>query len=127
MAKLLRVCGWAGLGFSIAYLGVGLSPTLAVAVVFVALAHLGGGAQWTLSTLGLQMEAPDELRGRVLAGDFALVTLMLSLTSIAAGLVSEWIGVRSTIVLFSCLAACAAMTYLASTRSLRQRLHNASQ
>jgi MFS family permease len=95
-----------------------------VAVVFVALAHLGGGAQWTLSTLGLQMEAPDELRGRVLAGDFALVTLMLSLTSIAAGLVSESIGVRSTIVLFSCLAACAAMTYLASTRSLRERLRN---
>lgn len=126
MAKLLRVCGWAGLGFSVAYLGVGLSPTLAVAVVFVALAHLGGGAQWTLSTLGLQMEAPDELRGRVLAGDFALVTLMLSLTSIAAGLVSESIGVRSTIVLFSCLAACAAITYLGSTRSLRQHLRNAS-
>jgi MFS family permease len=126
MAKLLRVCGWSGLGFSIAYLGVGLSPSLMVAVVFVALAHLGGGAQWTLSTLGLQMEAPDELRGRVIAGDFALVTLMLSLTSIAAGLVSESIGVRSTIVMFSCLAACAAITYLASTRSLRQRLRNAS-
>lgn len=122
MAKLLRVCGLAGLGFAISYLGVGLSPHLFVAVVFVALAHFGGGAQWTLSTLGLQMEAPDHLRGRVLAGDFALVTLMLSLTSIAAGIVSELLGVRSTIVLFSCLAACAAMSYLAATRKLRQRL-----
>lgn len=122
MAKLLRVCGLAGLGFSVAYLGVGLSPHLFVAVVFVALAHFGGGAQWTLSTLGLQMEAPDHLRGRVLAGDFALVTLMLSLTSIAAGIVSELVGVRTTIVLFSCLAAAAAMTYLAATKKLRQRL-----
>lgn len=126
MSKLLRVCGLAGLGFSIAYLGVGLSPSLTIAVIFVALAHLGGGAQWTLSTLGLQMEAPDELRGRVLAGDFALVTLMLSVTSIAAGLVAEAVGVRTTIVIFSCLAACAAITYLVSTRSLREHLRNTS-
>jgi MFS family permease len=125
MSKLLRVCGLAGLGFSIAYLGVGLSPNLAIAVLCVAIAHFGGGAQWTLSTLGLQMEAPDELRGRVLAGDFALVTLMLSMTSIAAGIVSEAIGVRSTIVVFSCLAASAAMMYLVLTRKLRQNLRTA--
>ena len=127
MAKLLRICGLAGLGFSISYLGAGLSPSLAIAVICVALAHLGGGAQWTLSTLGLQMEAPDHLRGRVLAGDFALVTLMLSMTSIAAGLVSEAIGVRSTIVMFSCFAAVAALTYLISTQKLRQRLRTDAQ
>ena len=127
MAKLLRVCGFAGLGFSISYLGAGLSPSLALAVLCVALAHFGGGAQWTLSTLGLQMEAPDHLRGRVLAGDFALVTLMLSMTSIAAGIVSEAVGVRSTIVVFSCLAAVASMTYLVSTRKLRENLRTAEQ
>ncbi len=127
MAKLLRVCGFAGLGFSISYLSAGLSPSLALAVLCVALAHFGGGAQWTLSTLGLQMEAPDHLRGRVLAGDFALVTLMLSMTSIAAGIVSEAVGVRSTIVVFSCLAAVASMTYLVSTRKLRENLRTAEQ
>lgn len=124
MSRLLGVCGLSGLGFSMAYLGAGLSPHLVVAVLFVALAHLGGGAQWTLSTMGLQMESPDAIRGRVLAGDFALVTLMLSCTSIAAGATSEAIGVRPTIVVFSCLAACAATAYLAATATLRRNLRN---
>jgi MFS family permease len=126
MSKLLRVCGIAGLGFSICYLGAGISPSLTIACVFVGLAHLGGGAQWTLSTLGLQIEAPDHMRGRVLAGDFALVTLMLSVTSILAGLVSEAVGVRTTIVLFSCMAATASVTYLIATRGIRQRLRTAT-
>lgn len=122
MAKLLRVCGLAGLGFSVCYLGAGVSPVLWMACVCVGLAHLGGGAQWTLSTMGLQMESPDELRGRVLAGDFALVTLMLSLTSLMAGIVSESVGVRPTVIVFSVLAASASVTYLFATAGIRRRL-----
>ncbi len=122
MPKLLRVCGLSGLGFSVAYLFAGLSPALWVACIFVAFAHLGGGAQWTLSTMGLQMESPDELRGRIIAGDFALVTLMLGLTSTLAGIVSEAIGVRPTVVVFSAMAATASLAYLTATRALRQRL-----
>lgn len=119
VSRLLRVCGLAGLGFSLAYLGAGLSPELWLACIFVGVAHLGGGAQWTLSTLGLQRESPDRLRGRVLAGDFALVTLMLSVTSVLAGVVSEIIGVRGAVLLFSALAACASLAYLAATSRLR--------
>jgi len=122
MPKLLRVCGLAGLGFSVAYLLAGLSPALWVACICVAFAHLGGGAQWTLSTMGLQMESPDELRGRIIAGDFALVTLMLGVTSALAGAVSEAIGVRPTVVVFSVMAATASCTYLAATSHLRRRL-----
>ncbi|MGA0863808.1 MAG: MFS transporter [Ilumatobacteraceae bacterium] len=122
MPKLLRVCGLSGLGFAVAYLLAGLSPALWMACVFVAFAHLGGGAQWTLSTMGLQIESPDELRGRVIAGDFALVTLMLGVTSALAGAVSEAIGVRPTVVLFSALAASASLAYLTATRNLRRSL-----
>ncbi|MFM9226987.1 MAG: MFS transporter, partial [Actinomycetota bacterium] len=125
--KLLRVCGLAGLGFSVAYLLAGLSPALWVACICVALAHLGGGAQWTLSTMGLQMESPDELRGRIIAGDFALVTLMLGVTSALAGAVSEAIGVRPTVVVFSAMAATASCTYLAATSRLRRRLRTEQQ
>ncbi|MFM9083094.1 MAG: MFS transporter, partial [Actinomycetota bacterium] len=127
MPKLLRVCGLAGLGFSVAYLLAGLSPALWVACICVALAHLGGGAQWTLSTMGLQMESPDELRGRIIAGDFALVTLMLGVTSALAGAVSEAIGVRPTVVVFSAMAATASCTYLAATSRLRRRLRTERQ
>ena len=127
MPKLLKVCGLAGLGFSIAYLGAGLSPALWIACICVAFAHLGGGAQWTLSTMGLQMESPDAMRGRVLAGDFALVTLMLSVTSLLAGVVSEWLGVRPTITIFATLAAIASLTYLSVTSPIRRRLRSEQQ
>lgn len=125
MSRLLRVCGVAGMLFSCCYLGAALSPSIAVAAVFVALAHLSGGAQWTLSTLGLQMESPDHVRGRVIAGDMALVNSMISLTSILAGLVSQVTGVRTTIVIFSCLAATASVAYLSATTALRRRLRTA--
>ena len=55
---------------------------LAAVVIFVA--HLGGGAQWMLSTYGLQRIVPDHIRGRVFAVDFAMITLSFALSSLAA-------------------------------------------
>ena len=48
-------------------------------MIFVA--HLGGGAQWVLSTFGLQVLVPDHIRGRVFAVDFAMITLSLAISS----------------------------------------------
>lgn len=124
MAKLLRVCGFAGLIFSACYICAAVSPVIGIAAVFIALAHLSGGAQWTLSTLGLQIQSPDHVRGRVLAGDMALVNLMIGVTSILAGLTSQVFGVRPAIIVFACAAACASVTYLLATASLRRRLHS---
>jgi len=92
--------------------------------VLVALAHFGGGAQWVLSSYGLQMRAPDEVRGRVLAGDFAIVTLTLSITSALSGVVSDAIGVRATIAVFAVLAAIAGTIYLVVTTPIRRRLRS---
>lgn len=97
-----------------------------LACLFIGLAHLGGGAQWTLSTYGLQVESPDHLRGRVMAGDFALVTLMLGLTSILAGLTSDAIGVRPTIAIFAAAAAAASLTYLLLTKKLVRQIRTRS-
>ncbi|MEY2710765.1 MAG: hypothetical protein RL487_548 [Actinomycetota bacterium] len=127
MPRLLRVCGVAGMLFSVCYLGAALSPVIGMAAVFVALAHLSGGAQWTLSTLGLQIESPDHVRGRVLAGDMALVNTMIACTSLLAGLVSQAIGVRETIVVFSAAAAVASTAYLTATTGLRRRLRSEQQ
>jgi len=127
MAKLLKVCGFAGLIFSVCYLGAALSPFIGMAAVFIALAHLSGGAQWTLSTLGLQMQSPDHVRGRVMAGDMALVNLMIGCTSILAGLTSELLGVRPAIIIFAVAAACASVTYIVLTAGLRLRLHTETQ
>ncbi|MEN9801712.1 MAG: hypothetical protein RLZ37_837, partial [Actinomycetota bacterium] len=90
--------------------------------IFITIAHLGGGAQWTLSTYGLQIRSPDAVRGRILAGDFALVTLTLSISSALAGAVSEAFGVRQAISAFALAAAFASLVYVNATRSLRTRL-----
>lgn len=125
--RLLLICGVAGMLFSVFYLGASIAPSIAIAAIFVALAHFGGGAQWVLSSYGLQMRAPDEVRGRVLAGDFAIVTLMLSITSALSGIVSDAIGVRPTIAVFACVAALAGTTYMVLTTPLRRRLRTEQQ
>ncbi len=127
MAKLLKVCGFAGLIFSVCYLGAALSPFIGMAAVFIALAHLSGGAQWTLSTLGLQMQSPDHVRGRVMAGDMALVNLMIGCTSILAGITSELFGVRPAIIIFAVAAAIASVIYIVLTAGLRRSLHTETQ
>ncbi|MEY3797287.1 MAG: hypothetical protein RLZZ170_1301 [Actinomycetota bacterium] len=122
LGKVLTICGFASLAFSGFYFIGAWMPTLWLTAIFVMLAHLGGGAQWTLSSYGLQLRSPDHIRGRILAGDFALVTLMLSLTSALAGLVSEFFGVRQAISGFALAAAIASVIYIRATRRLRTQL-----
>ena len=122
LGKVLTICGFASLAFSGFYLVGAWMPTLWLTAIFVMLAHLGGGAQWTLSSYGLQLRSPDHIRGRILAGDFALVTFMLSLTSALAGLVSELYGVRQAISGFACAAAIASVIYIRATKRLRTQL-----
>ena len=52
-AIVLLACGVACIGYGIFYLGVAVTPWIVMAFVFVLIAHLGGGAQWTLTTYGL--------------------------------------------------------------------------
>ena len=127
LQKLLFTCGIAGLLFSVFYLGAAVSPNIAIAGICVALAHFGGGAQWTLSSYGLQMRSPDAVRGRVLAGDFAIVTFMLSLSSAASGLLADAVGVRVTIAVFAVTAAFASVSYLVLTKPIRERLRTEQQ
>jgi predicted MFS family arabinose efflux permease len=124
LRRVLLVCGVAGMVFSVGYMAAAAAPILLIAAVSVMFAHLGGGAQWTLSTYGLQVRAPDEMRGRVLAGDFALITLSLALSSVAAGLVSEQVGARATVAIFGALAAATSLAYLLLTRRVRAELRS---
>ena len=122
MSRLLLLCGCAGLAFGACYLGLSIAPTLAVAVPIVFLAHLGGGAQWTLSSYGLQRRAPDEIRGRILAGDFGIVTLIITLSNLGAGGLAGVIGVRPTIATFATIGLIAGTAYLVLSRPVRNRL-----
>ena len=120
LRRVLTLCGWAAIVFAGAYIGAAWVPTLVLAIGCVTLAHLGGGAQWTLSTYGLQMRVDDAVLGRVMAGDFAIVTLVLSVTSVGAGALSSAIGVQWAITSFAGAAAVAGTSYLVLTRNLRR-------
>lgn len=122
LARLLKLCGGAGLAFGVCYLGLSVAPVLAVAAPLTLLAHLGGGAQWTLSTYGLQRRAPDHIRGRILAGDFGIVTLIITASNLAAGGLASVVGVRIAIGSFAVLGLVAASVYLVLTRPVREAL-----
>jgi len=66
-----------------------LAPALWVAAVLVFGAHCGGGAQWALSTLGIQRSTPDAIRGRMFSLDYGLVTLTIAVSTLAAGLLAD--------------------------------------
>ncbi len=93
--RLLLVCGASMVTYGLAYALLPLAPSLPLAAVCVLLAHLGGGAQWVLSTYGLQVSTPDGLRGRVLALDFGMATLAVGVSSLAAGAAAEGVGLAA--------------------------------
>lgn len=82
--------------FGVGYALLGLAPALLLAMPAVALAHVGGGAQWTLSSYGLQKIVPDHIRGRIFAFDGMLVTLTFGLSSLLTGWLAETFGPRVT-------------------------------
>lgn len=87
--KLLAALGWAMALYGLAYLAVSTSPALGLAAGIAVIAHLGGGAQWVLSSYGLQRLAPDHVRGRILSMDLGLVSLTVGVSSIAAGRLAD--------------------------------------
>jgi MFS family permease len=120
MSGILLTCGAAGLVYAAGYLVVGIAPVLAVAAVGALIAHLGGGAQWALSTYGLQSAVPDYIRGRVFAADFALVTVSMSLSLVVSGALAEAAGPRLPTLLLAGVGAVWGVVYLTLTRPLRR-------
>lgn len=78
--------------FGAGYIVLAFSPSLLIGAVAILFAHVGGGAQWLTSTFGLQRETPDSIRGRVFSADYGFVTLTMSLSSVAAGVLSDRFG-----------------------------------
>jgi MFS family permease len=91
-------------------------PTIWLAGVFVMLAHLGGGGQWTLSTYGLQLIVPDRIRGRVLAFDDAMITFTLAVSSLLAGWAAEYVRVEYVMVGLAAVELLFAIVWTIATR-----------
>jgi MFS family permease len=84
-STLRRTIGPAYFMIGVFYLALSVAPVLALASVCVLFAHFGGSILWVFSTVLLQLEVPDQFRGRVFAAELALVTLTSSLSSYLTG------------------------------------------
>jgi MFS family permease len=118
---LLRGIGVSFLVFATGYSLLPFSPALWVASIAVFVAHLGGGAQWMLSTYGLQRASPDEIRGRVFSFDYGLVTVTIAMSMLVAGFLAERLEPAVTTWILVGLAAIAAAGWLALARPLIRR------
>ncbi len=102
------------------YVATAAAPAFWLAVLLVAVAHLGGGANWTVSTYGLQKRVPDRVLGRVSSADFMIVTLVIALNQVVAGLLSAAVGTRLLVGAFGGASVLYAVVWLGATRSLRR-------
>ncbi len=107
--------------FAVSYALLPLAPILPLAALAVFAGHLGGGAQWTLSSYGLQRAAPDAIRGRVFSFDYGLVTLTMPLSTQVAGFLAERFSPAATTWTVVGLAAIAAIGWIAFARPVWRR------
>lgn len=76
------------------YILVARAADLYTCALWVLLAHVGSSIQWVLSTTLLQQCCQEEFRGRVMAFDFAGVTLSMALSTLVFGFLIDDYGAR---------------------------------
>ncbi len=106
--------------FGLAYMALGVAPSLAIAAVTICVAHLGGGSQWMLSTYGLQVIVPDHIRGRIFGFDYMLITLSLSVSAVIASAVADQIGAPTTVTILGGVALAWALVWFVLSRGVRR-------
>jgi len=116
---IIWICGLSTLTYAAVYAALPVTPWLPLALVLVVLAHLGGGAQWALSTYGLQAGTPDHLRGRVLSLDYGLATLAIGASAIVAGLLANAYGAATSTWLLTGFAGVYGVAWLAWSANVR--------
>ena len=118
---IVLACGISTLSYAVTYAVFAAVSVFAIAMVLVVIAHLGGGAQWSLSTYGLQRETPDHIRGRVMALDYGLATLSIGASAIAAGVLADSVGEAPTTWILCVIGAVYAIAWLGWSRSVSSR------
>ena len=105
--------------FGLGYLALPLTSLPWVAMLLLAVAHAGGGANWILSTYGLQTAVPDALRGRVFSADYTLATLVIAGSQVVFGLLSDHVSARLLLAGAGGVVLVYAALWWLSTRPLR--------
>jgi MFS family permease len=99
-----------------------VAPSIWLAALLVFGAHCGGGAQWALSSLGLQRASPDTIRGRIFSFDYGMVTFTIAVSTLAAGLLADALPPRVAVWTMVALIALAGSAWVAFSRPAWSRL-----
>jgi predicted MFS family arabinose efflux permease len=105
--------------FGAGYLALSVTPWFWLALVCLVVAHAGGGANWILSTYGLQATVPDALRGRVFSADATLATLVIAGSQVAFGLLSAAVPARTLLAAAGAVVLLYAACWWPAVRRLR--------
>lgn len=106
--------------FGVGYLALAVTPWFALVLLLLVVAHAGGGANWILSTYGLQATVPDALRGRVFSADYTLATLVIAGSQVAFGLLSDVLPARDLLAVAGALVLLYSGLWWSVTRTLRR-------
>jgi predicted MFS family arabinose efflux permease len=118
-ARLFAVLAGSMSVFGVAYLLLGATRQFWLVLLLLVLAHAGGGANWILSTYGMQRVVPDALRGRVFSADYTLATLVIACSQVAFGLLSDVVPARELLA----AAGAVVLLYAAGWWAASRRLH----
>ena len=106
--------------FGLGYLALGVTDWFWLVLLLLVVAHAGGGANWILSTYGLQTVVPDSLRGRVFSTDYTLATLVIAGSQVAFGLASDHVDARTLLAVAGGMVLAYAGLWWLATRRLRR-------
>lgn len=106
--------------FGLGYLALGVTDRFWLVLLLLVVAHAGGGANWILSTYGLQTVVPDTLRGRVFSTDYTLATLVIAGSQVAFGLASDHVAARTLLAVAGGMVLVYAGLWWLATRRLRR-------
>src|SRR5438477_7110852 len=90
-----------GIGFLIGgvfYFAFGISHSFTLALLFLAIAHMGGSILWVFSTVLLQRATEDQFRGRVFAAELGLATLTMAASNYLVGELIDRFGLSPRVV-----------------------------
>lgn len=106
--------------FGLGYLALAVTSWFWLVLLCLVVAHAGGGANWILSTYGLQSVVPDGLRGRVFSADYMLATLVIAVSQIVFGVLSEVLAARTLLAASGAVVLVYAAAWWVLTPGLRQ-------
>lgn len=89
---LYRAIGVAFFVMGLLYALFSRMPTLSSAAVVLCVSTMASNVLWVFSSTLLQLSIPDAYRGRVFATDFALLTILMALSTLVAGWMLDHLG-----------------------------------